>query len=123
MAKFRFLLPAGQVTPGGSLAPSLAPFGLDLPRLVREVNNRGQGWAVGCPLVVRIMVLPNRQWQLSVMPPPLGLCLRSLNPVRIRLLYSLLLVVAGYRAINPRMLAPQLLGSLRSRRPFCLILL
>lgn len=117
--RFRFLLSAGEVVPGGSLAPPLAPFGLELPRLVREINDRSLARYVrGTPVVVRLAIQPPRQWSLRLDPPPFSHCLRSLGPQPSRpALYGLLLVLARERSLPPRQLAPSFFGSLGSQRP------
>jgi hypothetical protein len=117
--RFRFLIAAGELSPGGSLAPPLAPFGLELPRLVREVNERSLlYYERGTPLVLRLRVVLPRQWVFRLYPPPLSLCLRSLgpNPSR-RALYGLLLLLARERSEPPRRFASAFFGSLASRQP------
>jgi len=117
--RFRFLLAAGEVVPGGSLAPPLAPFGLELPRLVREINDRSLARYVrGTPVVVRLTLPLPRQWSLRLDPPPLSHCLRSLGPQPSRVvLYGLLLLLARERSLPPRQFAPSFFGSLASQRP------
>lgn len=117
--RFRFLLSSGEATPGGSLAPPLAPFGLELPRLVREINERALARYIrGTPLVVRLTLILPRQWSLHLDPPPLSQCLRSLGPRPSRVaLYGLLLLLARERSSTSRQLAPSFFGSLASQRP------
>jgi len=116
---FRFLLGSGEATPGGSLAPPLAPFGLELPRLVREINDRSLlRYVRGTPLVVRLALVAPRQWLLRLDPPPLAHCFRALGPRPGRgALYGLLLLLARERSLPPRRLAPSFFGSLASQRP------
>jgi hypothetical protein len=123
--RFRFLIAAGELAPGGSLAAPLAPFGLELPRLVREVNERALAhYSRGVPVTLRLRVVLPRQWIFRLDPPPLAACLRSLgvNPSR-RVLYGLLLWLARQRSQQPQQFAPTFFGALASYQPRILLLL
>lgn len=113
--RLRFVLSAGEVVPGGSLAAPLAPFGLELPRLARELNARTLALYVPkTPVSVRIKVGPGRQWHIEVLPPPLSLLLRSIEKLSVRQLYGLVLLVSTLSGRPPRSVAATTFGTLRS---------
>ena len=71
MAVFKFLVAAGELTAGGTLAPVLAPHGLELPRLVREVNDRSTAlYGRGTPVRLTVHPLPGRNHRFTLAGPP-----------------------------------------------------
>lgn len=122
----RFILSSGEIVPGGSLAAPLAPFGLELPRVARELNERTLAlYAKGTPVSVRIKVGPGRQWSAIVLPPSVSTLLRSLPPALTspddlgglaRQLYGLVLFLSMLQDKPASAVASTVFGTLRSIR-------
>jgi hypothetical protein len=122
VALFKFLVAAGELTAGGVLAPVLAPHGLDLPRLVREVNERAvRTYARSTPLRLVVRVGPGRTFTFTLADPPAARLLQGLigpdGALPRRRLYALAL-----RSADPRRRAAELLAALGSfQRPVHLV--
>lgn len=116
MVVFKFLVAAGEVTAGGMLAPVLAPHGLDLPRLVREVNDRSTAlYGRGTPVRLTVYPLPGRNHRFTLADPPVSRLLLPLvaadGTLPMRLLYALVLRL---HPADPRRGSALLLASLGS---------
>lgn len=118
--RLKFHLLSGEISPGGTMAPILAPFGLDLLRLSKELNALSlERFPRGFPFILRLYLsLPSKAYRLELLPPPLSFYLSQLSPKGAQLspldLYNLLCLLSG-SAPTPSV-ARRLLGSLRSRQ-------
>jgi len=115
--RFKFQLLAGQVSVGGKIAPSLAPFGLELSRLVKELNDQTcVQYSIGIPVRVEIKVFATRKWDLKVLSPSLSVLLRSLvvDGILLRLDFWDLLRLICLPSNVSRSRVSMFLGSLRS---------
>jgi hypothetical protein len=71
MHNLKFILYSGEVVPGGSLAPVLAPFSLDLPKLSRELNDKTLSrFPKGFPVIVRLVIREGQGYEVRLCRPP-----------------------------------------------------
>jgi hypothetical protein len=70
VARLKFNIIAGECTPGGVLAPVIAPFGIELSKLSREINEQTvQFYERGTSLTLRVNLLPGKVWTISFRIP------------------------------------------------------
>lgn len=112
----KFRIGSGEATPGGVLAPVLAPYGIDLMKFSRELNSLLLAeYAQGVPVAVVVLVeLSN--YRILVGHPPLTVLLHAIShPVGMVDLYNLFRLHLQNRQVELSVSeARTFFGSLRS---------
>ncbi|XP_066843545.1 LOW QUALITY PROTEIN: large ribosomal subunit protein uL11m-like [Anser cygnoides] len=65
----RFQIPAGGAAPGPPLGPVLGQRGVPISAFCQDFNHRSRGVRPGVPLRVRLLVRPDRSYELELGPP------------------------------------------------------
>ncbi|KAM9598440.1 LOW QUALITY PROTEIN: large ribosomal subunit protein uL11m [Morphnus guianensis] len=74
----RTLIPAGGGGPGPPLGPILGQRGVPIAAFCQDFNERSRDVKAGVPLRVRLLVHPDRSYDLSIGPPPTSYFLKAI---------------------------------------------
>jgi hypothetical protein len=119
MYRLKFIINSGEATPGGVLAPVLAPFGLDLLQISKELNEKTLNVFIkGVPVSVKIFIYDNKQYKILVGKPFLKFYLSSIlevgSTITMLNFYNLVILYSLHYNKNYKRTAAIFFGSLRS---------
>lgn len=116
MHNLKFRIGSGEATPGGVLAPILAPYGIDLPKFSKELNGLLLArFAKGVPVSVRVQIDSTGYRILPLHPPLSAILLVVPQPVGVVETYNLFRLHLRNRGEEPSIEAARsFFGSIRS---------
>jgi large subunit ribosomal protein L11 len=69
MGEVSVMVDAGKATAGAPLGPALGPLGVNIGEVVKEINEKTQGYK-GMKVPVKVIVDSNKNFQIKVGSPP-----------------------------------------------------
>jgi hypothetical protein len=123
MSSLKFIIGSGEATPGGVLAPVLAPYGLDLQQIAKEINGKTLPlYQKGVPLPVKLYLSEGvaggrKSFKVEVAPPTLSFLYSNFKPETVVELYTLFLLYTCLHSLSPQKAVNSFFGSLSTVFP------